>query len=74
MAEMASDFEIRKKGLRVLFKNPGEVDAMRFLSQLSDLQAGKPGIIVRKFLFGNGFRYKLHGKCCLANQTLKAGI
>lgn len=35
MAEMASDFEIRKKGLSVLLKNLGEVDAMRFLSQIT---------------------------------------
>jgi len=35
MAEIASDFEIRKKGLSVLFKNLGEVDAMRFLSQIT---------------------------------------
>lgn len=32
---MAIDFEIRKKGSRVLFKNLGEVDAMRFLSQIT---------------------------------------
>jgi len=35
MAEMVSDIEIRKKGLNVLFKNLGEVDAMRFLSQIT---------------------------------------
>lgn len=35
MAELASDMEIRKKGLTVLFKNLGEVDAIRFLSQVS---------------------------------------
>ena len=35
MVEMTSDMEIRKKGLRVLFKNLGEVDAIRFLSQIS---------------------------------------
>ncbi|HED01016.1 MAG TPA: hypothetical protein ENN18_11680 [Proteobacteria bacterium] len=35
MAEMASDFEIRKKGLSILFKNLGEVDAIRFLSQIT---------------------------------------
>lgn len=35
MAELASDMEIRKKGLAVLFKNLGEIDAMRFLSQVS---------------------------------------
>ncbi len=32
---MTSDFEVRKKGLSVLFKNLGEVDAMRFLSQIT---------------------------------------
>ena len=35
MAELASDMEIRKKGLTVLFKNLGEVDAIRFLSQIA---------------------------------------
>lgn len=35
MTEMTSDFEVRKKGLSVLFKNLGEVDAMRFLSQIT---------------------------------------
>lgn len=35
MAQMVSDMEIRKKGLSVLFKNLGEVDAMRFLSQIT---------------------------------------
>lgn len=35
MAEMASDIEIRKRGLNVLFKSLGEVDAMRFLSQIT---------------------------------------
>ena len=35
MGEMTSDIEIRKKGLSVLFKNLGEVDAMRFLSQIT---------------------------------------
>jgi hypothetical protein len=35
MTEMTSDLEIRKKGLSVLFKNLGEVDAMRFLSQIT---------------------------------------
>lgn len=35
MAQMASDMEIRKKGLSVLFKSLGEVDAMRFLSQIT---------------------------------------
>ncbi|OGP10591.1 MAG: hypothetical protein A3G39_01480 [Deltaproteobacteria bacterium RIFCSPLOWO2_12_FULL_43_16] len=32
---MTSDMEIRKKGLSILFKNLGEVDAMRFLSQIT---------------------------------------
>lgn len=35
MAELASDMEIRKKGLTVLFNNLGEVDAIRFLSQIA---------------------------------------
>lgn len=35
MAQMASDIEIRKKGMSVLFKSLGEVDAMRFLSQIT---------------------------------------
>jgi len=35
MAQMTSDMEIRKKGLSILFKNLGEVDAMRFLSQIT---------------------------------------
>jgi hypothetical protein len=35
MTEMASDLEIRKKGLSILFKTLGEVDAMRFLSQIA---------------------------------------
>lgn len=35
MTQMASDMEIRKKGLSVLFKSLGEVDAMRFLSQIA---------------------------------------
>ncbi|MDA8214247.1 MAG: hypothetical protein AB1325_07355 [Nitrospirota bacterium] len=35
MTQMASDMEIRKKGLSVLFKSLGEVDAMRFLSQIT---------------------------------------
>lgn len=35
MAEMASDMEIRKKGMSILFKNLGEVDAIRFLSQIT---------------------------------------
>lgn len=35
MAELASDLEIRKKGLSILFKTLGEVDAIRFLSQIT---------------------------------------
>jgi len=35
MRELASDLEVREKGLRVLFKNLGEVDAIRFLSQIT---------------------------------------
>ncbi len=35
MAQLASDNEIRKKGLAVLFSNLGEVDAIRFLSQIT---------------------------------------
>lgn len=35
MAQMVSDMEIRKKGMNVLFKSLGEVDAMRFLSQIT---------------------------------------
>lgn len=35
MTRMASDMEIRKKGLCILFKSMGEVDAIRFLSQIT---------------------------------------
>jgi hypothetical protein len=35
MAELASDMEIRRKGLAVLFNSLGEVDAIRFLSQIA---------------------------------------
>ena len=35
MAKIASDIEIRQKGLKILFKNLGEVDAIRFLSQVT---------------------------------------
>ena len=35
MRELASDFAVREKGLRILFKNLGEVDALRFLSQIT---------------------------------------
>lgn len=35
MQKMASDAEITRKGLNVLFKELGEPDAIRFLSQIS---------------------------------------
>jgi hypothetical protein len=35
MTKLASDAEIRRKGLKVLFKGLGEVDAIRFLSQIN---------------------------------------
>lgn len=35
MGESTIDTEIRKKGLNVLFKNLGEVDTIRFLSQVT---------------------------------------
>ncbi|MBI4746834.1 MAG: hypothetical protein HY786_09975 [Deltaproteobacteria bacterium] len=35
MQKMVSDAEITKKGLNVLFKELGEPDAIRFLSQIS---------------------------------------
>ena len=35
MAELDSDMEIKKKGMTILFKNLGEVDAVRFLSQIA---------------------------------------
>lgn len=35
MIKMASDAEIKRKGLNVLFKEMGEADAIRFLSQIS---------------------------------------
>lgn len=35
MTRMSSDIEIRQKGLKILFKNLGEVDAIRFLSQIT---------------------------------------
>lgn len=35
MTEIVSDLEIRRKGLNVLFKSLGEVDAIRFLSQIT---------------------------------------
>lgn len=35
MTEMISDMEVTKKGLSILFKTLGEVDAIRFLSQIS---------------------------------------
>ncbi|MBI4824265.1 MAG: hypothetical protein HY805_08570 [Nitrospirae bacterium] len=35
MPGMASDTKLREKGLKLLFKNLGEVDAIRFLSQIT---------------------------------------
>ncbi|MEW6416803.1 MAG: hypothetical protein AB1480_01620 [Nitrospirota bacterium] len=35
MQKLASDTEIKRKGLNVLFKELGEADAIRFLSQIS---------------------------------------
>lgn len=35
MTRIASDMEIRQKGLKILFKSLGEVDAIRFLSQIT---------------------------------------
>lgn len=35
MQKMAGDTEIKKRGLNVLFKELGEADAIRFLSQIS---------------------------------------
>ena len=35
MTRLASDAEIRKKGLKILFKGLGEADAFRFLSQIN---------------------------------------
>lgn len=35
MARIVSDMEIRQKGLKILFKSLGEVDAIRFLSQIT---------------------------------------
>lgn len=35
MGEITKDTEIRKKGLNILFKNLGEVDTIRFLSQVT---------------------------------------
>jgi len=35
MTKITSDMEIRQKGLKALFKNLGEVDAIRFLSQIT---------------------------------------
>ncbi len=34
MEELTKDTEIRKKGLNILFKNLGEVNTIRFLSQV----------------------------------------
>ena len=35
MKKMVGDTEIKRKGLNVLFKELGEADAIRFLSQIS---------------------------------------
>lgn len=35
MPKIASDTEIKIKGIRILFKELGEADAIRFLSQIS---------------------------------------
>ena len=35
MSRMVSDLEVRQKGLNILFKSLGEVDAIRFLSQIT---------------------------------------
>lgn len=35
MTRIVSDMEIRQKGLKILFKSLGEVDAIRFLSQIT---------------------------------------
>lgn len=35
MQKIASDTEIKRKGLSVLFRELGEADAIRFLSQIS---------------------------------------
>lgn len=35
MSKMVSDLEVRQKGLNILFKSLGEVDAIRFLSQIT---------------------------------------
>lgn len=35
MQRMVSDAEIKRKGLNLLFKELGEADAIRFLSQIS---------------------------------------
>ncbi|OHE54501.1 MAG: hypothetical protein A2027_01290 [Thermodesulfovibrio sp. RBG_19FT_COMBO_41_18] len=35
MQKIASDTEIKRKGLKVLFSELGEADAIRFLSQIS---------------------------------------
>jgi hypothetical protein len=35
MQKMVSDIEIKKKGINILFKELGEADAIRFLSQIS---------------------------------------
>lgn len=35
MARLSSDVEVRRRGLSVLFKELGEADAIRFLSQIT---------------------------------------
>lgn len=35
MPKIASDMEVKRKGIKVLFKELGEADAIRFLSQIS---------------------------------------
>lgn len=35
MPKIASDIEVKRKGIKVLFKELGEADAIRFLSQIS---------------------------------------
>ena len=35
MAKLSSDVEIRRRGLSILFKELGEADAIRFISQIT---------------------------------------
>ena len=35
MPKIASDMEVKRKGIKALFKELGEADAIRFLSQIS---------------------------------------